>query len=57
MRARQRTGKGANVSYDAMRKSLEKQASQLRKRHGSNRKVDFEVVEKDGKPLIRPVVK
>lgn len=57
MRARQRTGKGANVSYDAMRKSLQKQADQLRKRHGRNRKVDFEVVEKDGKPLIRPVVK
>lgn len=55
--ARVRTGRGANVSYDSMRASLERQAAQLRKQHGRNRRVDFEVVERDGKPLIRPVVK
>jgi hypothetical protein len=45
------------LSYDKVRKSLDKQAEKLKKQHGKNRKVDFEVVEKDGKALIRPVVK
>jgi hypothetical protein len=44
------------LSYDKLRKSLERQAEQLRAAHGQ-RKIDFEVVTKDGRTLIRPVVR
>jgi hypothetical protein len=58
VQAKQRAGEDVSkLSYDKVRRSLDKQAEKLRKQHGKNRKVEFEVVEKDGKALIRPVVK
>ena len=58
IQAKKRAGEDVSrLSYDKVRKSLDKQAQKLKKQHGKNRKVDFEVVEKDGKALIRPVVK
>lgn len=46
-----------NITYDKLRKSLSKQTDRLRDKHGKNKQVDFEVVTKDGKTMIRPVVK
>jgi hypothetical protein len=57
LRARRAAGeKVDNLSYDALRRSLERQTERLRRQHG-NRQVDYEVVTKDGRALIRPVIK
>jgi hypothetical protein len=56
--ARKQTGEStATVTYDKLAQSLEKQAERLRAKHGRDKKIDFEVVTKDGKTMIRPVVK
>ena len=49
-------GKGA-VSYEGLAKSLRDVEAKLRAQHGNNRRVDFEVVLKDGKPVVKPVVR
>ena len=49
-------GRGA-VSYEGLAKSLRDVEAKLRAQHGSNRRVDFEVVLKDGKPVVKPVVR
>ncbi len=45
----------AALTYDAMAKSLCESSEKLREKHGKS--VDFEVTVKDGKTILRPVVK
>lgn len=45
----------AAVTYDAVARSLRESSAKLRQKHG--RPVDFEVVVKDGRAVLRPVVK
>jgi hypothetical protein len=45
----------AALTYDAMAKSLRESSEKLREKHGKT--VDFEVTVKDGKTVLRPVVK
>lgn len=53
--AKQRLGeKTDHLSYEAVRESLERQAARTREKHGC-REVDFTVVVKDGKTLLKPV--
>ncbi len=46
----------AAVTYDALAKSLRESSAKLKEKHGG-RSVDFEVTIKDGKTILRPVVK
>ena len=46
-----------DITYEKLSKSLQKQENRLRAKHGRDKNVDFEVVTKDGKTMIRPVVK
>ena len=46
----------AAVTYDALAKSLRESSAKLKEKHGG-RTVDFEVTIKDGKTILRPVVK
>jgi len=45
----------ANVTFDSMARTLRDSAAKLRQQHG--RAVDFEVVVKDGRTVLRPVVR
>jgi hypothetical protein len=45
----------AAITYDAMAKSLRESSAKLREKHG--KAVDFEVAIKDGKTILKPVVK
>jgi hypothetical protein len=45
----------AAITYDAMAKSLRESSAKLREKHG--KPVDFEVTVKDGKTILKPVVK
>jgi len=45
----------AAITYDAMAKSIRESSAKLREKHG--KAVDFEVTVKDGKTILRPVVK
>jgi len=56
--ARQAHGESeSNLSYDRLRRSLDKQRARLQEKHGQDKRIDFEVVEHGGKPVIRPIVK
>jgi hypothetical protein len=46
----------AGITYDKLAESLRAQANKLRATH-PNRRVDYEVVVKDGKTLLKPVLK
>jgi hypothetical protein len=57
VQARREAGEStANVTFDKLERSLTKQREQLRQKH-AGRDVDFEVVNKDGRTVIRPVIK
>jgi len=45
----------AAITYDKIAANLRETAKQLKTKHGRN--VDFEVVMKNGKPVLKPVVK
>jgi hypothetical protein len=45
----------AAVTYEAVAKTLRDSQAKLREKHG--RSVDFEVGVKDGKAVLRPVIK
>jgi hypothetical protein len=45
----------ATITYDAVARSLRQSSAKLRQKLG--RAVDFEVVVKDGRAILRPVVK
>lgn len=54
--ARQQTNDRRNISVDGFKKSLQAAESKLRKQHG-NRRIDFDVVIKDGKAVVKPIVR
>ena len=47
----------AAITYEAVAKTLRDSQAKLREKHGSDRSVDFEVAVKDGKAILRPIVK
>ena len=53
--AKQQT-KEANVSYEGLAKSIRAAEAKLREQH-KNRKIDFDVVIKDGKAVVKPIVR
>ncbi len=55
--AKRQTNDKSSVSVEGLRKSLESAEAKLRTKHGAHRKVDFDVVIKDGKAVVKPVVK
>ncbi|HET9956425.1 MAG TPA: MXAN_5187 C-terminal domain-containing protein [Polyangiaceae bacterium] len=44
------------TSYESLAKSLKETEAKLRAQHG-NRRIDFEIVIKDGKPAVKPTVR
>lgn len=54
--AKRQTNDAKSVSLDGLAKQLRAAEDNLRKQHG-NRKIDFDVVIKDGKAVVKPVVK
>ena len=53
--AKQQTKEG-NVSFEGLAKSIRATEAKLREQH-KNRKIDFDVVIKDGKAVVKPIVK
>lgn len=53
---RQRNESTAGITFDKLADSLRTQAERLGEKHGRKR-VDYEVIVKDGKTLIKPIVK
>jgi hypothetical protein len=45
----------ATITYDAVAKSLRDSSAKLREKHGKS--VDFEVAIRDGKAILKPVIK
>ncbi len=56
MQAKKRTGEKTNLSYDSLKKQLQKQIPAIKKRHKC-RDVDFKVVLKNGKAMLKAVPK
>jgi hypothetical protein len=54
--ARKQLNQSSNLSVDSLAKSLRDTETKLRAQHGG-RSVDFQVVIKDGKPIVKPVVR
>lgn len=54
--AKRQTNDGKAVTLDGLSKQLRAAEDNLRKQHG-NRKIDFDVVIKDGKAVVKPIVK
>lgn len=54
---KRQTNDQSSVSVEGLRKSLLNAEAKLRSKHGAHRKVDFDVVIKDGKAVVKPVVK
>lgn len=53
---RDRNESTAGITYEKLADSLKAQADKLREKHAA-KKVDYEVVVKDGKTLIKPIVR
>jgi hypothetical protein len=53
--AKQQT-KEANVSFEGLAKSIRATEAKLREQH-KNRKIDFDVVIKDGKAVVKPIIR
>ena len=54
--AKRQLNQGDNVSMDSLARSLRETEKKLRAQHGG-RSVDFQIVVKDGKPVVKPVVR
>lgn len=48
--------KEAHVSYEGLAKSIRATEAKLREQH-KNRKIEFDVVIKDGKAVVKPIVR
>ncbi len=58
VRARRAAGQRTRtLTYEKLCHSLAKQAERLRRKHGTDKRIDFVVAMKDGKPVLRPIVK
>jgi hypothetical protein len=56
LEAKRQTNDASQVSEAGLAKSLRAAESKLRERHG-NRRIDFDVVIKDGKALVKPIIR
>lgn len=56
MKAKQRTGEQSSLTVDALRKQIEKQIPAIKAKHNCE-SVDFKVVLKDGKAMLKAVPK
>jgi hypothetical protein len=45
------------ITVESLASTLRDSTQKLKEKHGANRAVDFEVVVKDGKTILRPIVK
>jgi hypothetical protein len=54
--AKRQLNQGENVSMDSLAKSLRDTEAKLRSQH-QGRSIDFQIVVKDGKPVVKPVVR
>jgi hypothetical protein len=54
--AKRQTKEGTSVSVDGLGRQLRAAEDKLRKQHG-NRKIDFDIVIKDGKAVVKPIVR
>jgi hypothetical protein len=54
--AKRQLNQGDNVSMDSLGRSLRETEKKLRAQHGG-RSVDFQIVVKDGKPVVKPVLR
>ncbi len=58
LEAKHRTGESiAGLTYEKLKKSLDSQTKKLRQKHGAGKSIDYEVVEKNGRAVLRPKVK
>jgi hypothetical protein len=55
--AKQRTNDSARVSEEGLARSLRAAEAKLRQQHGSSRQVDFDIVIKNGKAVVKPIVR
>jgi hypothetical protein len=55
--AKRQTNDPAAVSEAALTRSLQAAEAKLRQRHGADRDIDFDVVIKDGRAVVKPVVR
>lgn len=56
MDAKKRTGEASNLSFEALRSQIAKQVPQIRQKHNCEQ-VDFKVVLKDGKAMLKAIPK
>lgn len=56
MDAKKRTGEASNLSFEALRSQIAKQVPQIRQKHNCEA-VDFKVVLKDGKAMLKAIPK
>ena len=45
------------ITYESLASTLKESTQRLKEKHGAHKAVDFEVVVKDGKTILRPIVK
>lgn len=56
IQAKRETNDSAQISVAGLAKSIRAAESKLRERHG-NRKIDFDVVIKDGRAVVKPIIR
>ena len=55
--AKRQVNDAGKVSVDGLTKSLRAAESRLRQEHGDRRSIDFDVVIKDGKAVVKPILR
>jgi hypothetical protein len=55
--AKQETREGGQLSLDGLKRTLAATEAKLRAQHGAGRRIDFDVVVKDGRAILKPIVK
>jgi len=53
---RERNEPTTNITFEKLSESLRSQTEKLKQKHAS-KKIDYEIVVKDGKTLIKPIVR
>lgn len=48
---------GKGVSMEGLAKSLRTTEEKLKKEHGAHRRIDFDIVIKNGRALVKPIVR
>ena len=57
LQAKRQTGETGSVSTEGLARSLRAAEAKLREKHGRGRSVDFDIVIKDGKAVVKPIVR